>query len=354
MIDNIDKAVDRIRKLLALSKDGGATEAEASLAAEMAQRVMEEHNLSMATVEARGGSSGADGKREKSQFTNKAPYKWMRTLMAEVGKLNFCYVEEKWERKGEYGGSRTSTFVGYSVIGRAANVASTSVTFDYLVQSINRLAAEEVDGDAQRLFTRYAASFREGCCDRVVERLRVKREQALQEQERKAREDNARARHPNAAPGTSLVVVLRDYVQDEEDLNNDYRQGWEPGTTAQRRKEQELSNAEYRRKRELRKAELEAQYPDDPDMVLYRLHGYSEEDVLKIREKETKAARPETDAQRRKREEQERNRRRREDERYWRQQSKRDWRGYQKGSEAGDRVGLDPQVDAGCRSKIGN
>ena len=37
MTDNLNKIVDRINKLIALSKDGGATEAEARLAADKAQ-----------------------------------------------------------------------------------------------------------------------------------------------------------------------------------------------------------------------------------------------------------------------------------------------------------------------------
>lgn len=72
----VTKIAVLVNKLLALAKDSGATEAEASLAAEKAQELMTQHNLSMANIEAAGGQSGDDGKRVKDGVGNRASYKW--------------------------------------------------------------------------------------------------------------------------------------------------------------------------------------------------------------------------------------------------------------------------------------
>src|SRR5882672_11177221 len=97
---DIAKIATLINKLLVLSKDGGATEAEAALAAEKAQQLMTEHNLSFAHVEAAGGKSGDDAKRTSDNVSHRQVYKWQRTLMAALAELNFCFSKEEFERRG--------------------------------------------------------------------------------------------------------------------------------------------------------------------------------------------------------------------------------------------------------------
>jgi len=345
-VADLSKIVDRIHKLLALSKDGGATEAEARLAAEKAQELMTEYNLSMATVEARGGDSGAEGQRTKDKFERRQSYKWQRNLMCHLAKLNFCFCSEKFKYH-----AHTSSFDGYELIGRSANVVSVQITFDYLVQTIERLARTEV-GDPSQYFTKYAHSFKEGCADRVMERLQERRDQEIRDQERKAREDKARASHP-ASAGNALVVVLGDYLQDEDDLNEDFRRGWQPGTTRKNREEWERDiAAEKIRRQELynkRKSEI---LMDDPNIDPERLHllaqGFSPETVDHI----LKPTKPETESQRRKRKEREE----RENQRYWdrvyRERSRLDSTAYSRGQTAGDGVGLDQQINESNKNRL--
>jgi hypothetical protein len=219
---NTDRVVTLINKLLALSKDGGATEAEAALAAEKAQELMTEHNLSMATVEAAGGDSGESGVRIKDGLNHRQVYNWQKQLMAHIADLNFCHCMLRYETNRTWNGT-SKVFNGYQLIGRAANVASTRVMFEYILQSINRLAKEALD--PKEFFTRYGHSFKEGCADRIVERLQERRAKEVEEQEREAREQNVRNQHPSAPTGNAIVVVLRDFVQDEADLNRDMVRG---------------------------------------------------------------------------------------------------------------------------------
>lgn len=345
-MSDLSKIVDRIHKLLALSKDGGATEAEARLAAEKAQELMTEYNLSMAMVEARGGDSGAEGRRTKDKFERRQSYKWQRNLMRHLARLNFCFCSEKFKYH-----AHTNSFDGYELIGRAANVASVQITFDYLVQTIERLARAEV-GDPSQYFTKYAHSFKEGCADRVTERLQERRDQEIRGQERKAREEKARASHP-ASAGNALVVVLGDYLQDEDDLNEDFRLGLKPGTTRQNREEWERKRvAEKARSLELynrRKSEILANDPNiDPERLHLLAQGFSSTTVDEI----LKPTKPETESQRRRRKEREERENRRYWDRVYRERSRIDSTAYSRGRTAGDKVGLDQQIDKSDKNRL--
>lgn len=341
---DINKIAILITKLLALSKDDGATEAEARLAAEKAQALMTEHNLSMAHIEAQGGDSGDGGRRVKDGVGHRQVYKWQRTLMHQLAELNFCYCSEKFESRG-WGKARV--FDGYSLIGRAANVVSTRVMFEYLVQTIERLARDDVK-DPSQFFTRYAHSFKEGCSDRIIDRLQERRAQEIKEQERKAREEKVRSSHPAAATKNALVVVLGDYVQDEQDANEDLRRGREPGTTKALRLAREEQSRIDEMTQILKYEGLRAQGMDH-DKAYYLSIGISEDTADRwIKE----ANKPETEAQRRKREAREAREEQRANNRYWREQQRLDGRGYNRGHDAGGRVGLDRQVGESETRKI--
>lgn len=330
-----------------LTADRGASEAEAALAAEHVQRLLAEHNLSMSSIEASGALSGDDGKRVREQGVgSRQIYKWQRTLMAAVAELNYCKAFERLQRC-----SGKTVFDGYDLIGRVSNVATVKVMFEYLLQSIERLARDDIQ-DPKQFFTRYAHSFKEGCSDRLIERLKAKQEQILAEQERAAKEETVRRQHPGATSSNLPAVVLRDVVQTEHDLNNDLINGWAPGTTAKNRREQ----AEYEdRQRELRLrryAEAIARGLNEAE-ARYASYGYNDDQARELaRPEPEKPSRPETETQRRKRHEREQ----RDNDRFWHRQHKYarrlDQTAYIKGHAKGDDVGLDRQVDKNERGKL--
>jgi len=240
--------------------------------------------------------------------------------------------------------SNTSrTFNGYELIGRAANVATAGHTFDYLIQVIERLARSEVKDPAQ-YFTRYAHSFKEGCADRLVQRLQDKYYELVRE----ARERAAAASRASSAHSAGALITLDDVERNETDLNNDFIQGWEPGTTAARRAERDAVYNRQVAERLRRKEEFLAQ-GISADVADWMAYGYSRERAEEMVKPE--AAKEETDAQRRKREEKEK----RESARRWaryeaqdrRERERLDQTGYRRGQEAGKTVSLDPQVKKG-------
>lgn len=349
--------ISRIQKLMSLTVERGASEAEAALAASHVQRLLADNNLSMAAIEASGGSTGEGGARTKETISHKQVYKWQRTLMQTVAEVNMCVALQQMKHQGSLYGSKTRTFEGYTLIGRVDNVATTKIMFEYLVQTIERLLRDHVK-DPTQYFTRYAHSFKEGCSDRLIERLNKQQEEIVEEQARQAREADARNRHPASARSNLPAIILSDVVQRERDLNEDMRLGLEPGTTARKNAEWEARQAVARARREAgiarRKAEIiKAEPGTRADLAEMLAEGYSREfaeEYLGIRA--PKPQKPETEAQRRKREQQEFNQRDREWRRQEREARRLDPHGYSRGHAAGENVSLNRQVDKNEGKKL--
>lgn len=315
-----EKIIDRIRKLLALADTGrGATEAEASLAAAKAAELMEEYGLSTMTVEMSGGK----GEARASNKIGSTHEPWHLPLMVAIAESCFCFVDH--ERVGSY---RKFEF---RLIGRQSAVTTAGIMFDYLRKTIARLSREALVESAFR--------FRCGCTERIVERLQERHATTLRRQKQDADERAARQRASGeTATANALVVTLVDYEQHERDLNEDYRMGLEPGTTARRRAAREAAA----KAAEARLNALVAEgipYGVAWNMV-YLNHTRERAEQYEAqwtKDQDTKAKR---------------SRRRKEwtqaDERAWQSEQRRRERktssSWTAGRSAGDSVGLDPQV----------
>jgi len=346
-----EAVISRIRKLMALTTDAGATEAEAALAASHVQRILAEHNLSMAAVETSGGtSSGEGGKRERTAVNKRQVYAWQRYLMNTVAEVNYCVALARFGV-----GKGQKIFNGYDLIGRVDNVTTVSLMFEYLLEAIERLARNFVDNDPARYFTREAHSFKEGCADRLRERLERQFQDLLAEQAKKEREDKVRNSHPGAAPGTGLVLYLGDVVQREKDLNQDLIKGLEPGTTARNREQYE---AESKAASDRRQAIYDTNVGlHGHEVALYLSYGYSLDRAQEFARQQNEPSKPETEAQKRKR--MERNekaakRAREQQNRRWQREANRlDQGAYRQGHEAGDEISLNRQIDEDRKKRIG-
>jgi hypothetical protein len=344
------QVIAKIQKLMALTAERGASEHEAEIAAGHVQRLLAEHNLTLAAIEASGADTGAGGKRTKEAINRRQVYRWQRTLMGATAQLNFCLALERYDhsRRG------APVFNGYSLIGRVDNVATTKVMFEYLIQTIERLARADVGGDPSQFFTRAAHSFKEGCSHRLVERLKLREAEIIEQQAREARERDAANRHPAATTSNALTIVLSDVIQAEADFNNDVRYGYEPGTTARRRAEQAAKSAATEVENKRRFAEA-VEMGMSADAAYWYAAGYD-------RNRAEELARPvqpklETDAQRKKRQAREQRQddawRQRYHARQRREAARLDWGAYQRGHAAGKDVSLDRQIDGKNQSKIG-
>ena len=331
------RAAEKAHKLLALA-NGGATEAEAEAAIAKAQQIMLEHNLSMALIE-RAGKTAEDGARIKDGRNKSLMFTWKRDLLASVCEANFCMLFIRWERTR----SKENIAKGYEVIGRESNVAAVHVMFDYLLNTIERLIVDACGLSPQERYSKWAHSFRVGCAVRLGERLIERKNRQVEEQSRKAREDMARSRHP-ASAGNALVVVAKDYEEDEKFFNRDLANGWEPGTSKRRHQEFLDKAAERSRRYAERLENLRSKYPGEHDAVLRLLLDGVAPDLDTARKMFDELTRPET--------ERERELRRRREAKSWenyrrRQESlsrKYDRHGVVAGAKAAEEINLDEQI----------
>ena len=259
-------AVEKVTKLLTLARDQRGNENEMQAALDMAHRILETHNLDMALVERRAGDSTSPHAKREDKTSGGGLYKWQREVWENTAKLNMCvYISIKGLERGQKYENR--------LVGRPENVIMTRVMAEYLQEAVERLAVGWVQDRypaGTSRFVKEAIIFREGVAERLGERLRSLHEERVRESRIKKAEDEARAKHPGAA-GTGTSLVLIDIMGSEADLNNDYMQGLELGTTAQNRREYEARNAAAHAKRTMWKEDR---------VEFHRV--YSQEDALEM------------------------------------------------------------------------
>ena len=164
-MDVDDKVLERLQALLRLAQDGGATEAEASLAMERAHTLLLKHGLEMADVE----GNGPDGGVEEFLYDGLTRQSWIPTLVAVIGQNNYCRVVIL-GRKGQL-----------SIIGRSYNVKVVHHLSLWLIGQISGLAstdweAREFLGRTEGVSKReWRDSFIQGVMQRIDERLRQQR-----------------------------------------------------------------------------------------------------------------------------------------------------------------------------------
>ena len=237
---NIDDKL--IRRIEALLNTKGCTEAEAEARVAKAQELLEKYNLDLATVSGTGNA-------RKDQQRKGGLYTWQRNLWKAVAELNFCYYLS-------IKGLGRGTTYQHRLIGSHANVIATEHMAQYLQETVERLAQQWAkDNYYKSVFVREAIAFREGMTSRLSERLRQRREQIVTEARQEAERKKQEAHRNAAAPGTTALTIV-DVISSEADFNNDYLNGWELGTTARNRAEQEARYQAWKRENEAKRAAM--------------------------------------------------------------------------------------------------
>lgn len=326
-----NNVLERISKLLAMQESRGATEAEAQLAAEHVQRLLQEHNLTMSEVEAHGGKSDSPtAARTKTtlRVVKNKRMQWRVTLLEGLGRSHFCLVREQ----VIYEAASSKRRKRILLVGREINTRAVQMTFDYLEAACRRALSESgypmTEGGN---YTLEASYFLDGMAERVVERLEERRRERERESELNAR----------AADGEGRALILSDVYGTEAELNNDHLNGFPPGTTATQNREWAARQAHIESERKRLEAE-----GLDPTVAYYLAHGYSQE----------RAEAAATGYAQRSSQSRSRGRRSRTG---WARGEETDYRrqnspAFRQGKEAGTKVGLDAWVETGsARVRIG-
>lgn len=170
---SVEKALDRVKKMLALGNNEGATEAERETALRMAYNLLAKHNLTVADLP----QDQVEAREEQHVVLNAAP--WARSLAHSVAKLFFCnYYFMHTGRSGRY---------SHHFIGKQSNTSTALYMAQYLIQAVQREAAKRY-GSAT---SPHGRSFCVGTVSSIRTRVNALVTQAPDD----------------AAPGTALVLA---------------------------------------------------------------------------------------------------------------------------------------------------
>jgi|KBSMisStandDraft_5_1062788.scaffolds.fasta_scaffold134591_3 Protein of unknown function (DUF2786). len=249
-----EAVIEKVRKLMALA-NGNDNEHQAEAAANKARELLEAYNLDMASIN-----------KDTKSFTPRQDqkhrgglYKWQRDLWNMVAILNFC-------KYSYYRGLTAGSTYEHRLIGSKANVIGATIMAQYLQDTVDRLAKDWVKANrpGSSVFIKEAIAYREGVAERLGTRLWQLREEHLKEE--RAKRDAERARNKAQGVNTENALTIMDVISSEEDFNADHAYGYEPGTTARRRKERELREEAAQREADAllaKQAEWDAAHPEE-------------------------------------------------------------------------------------------
>lgn len=161
--DKLAKVMEKIRKLLALAKS--SNEHEAALAADRAQALLAEYNLTHADVEDNAQPV------EEDDDTETDSYPWRRPLGTWVAKMFFChYMYSTFKR-------RKTSYDRHIFVGRPHNIVVAKLMFEYLIATVERLARAGAKTIPLKQRSPYRVTFRTTCssrlCARIADRINV-------------------------------------------------------------------------------------------------------------------------------------------------------------------------------------
>ncbi|WP_193200265.1 DUF2786 domain-containing protein [Nostoc sp. MG11] len=166
---DIEKIAEKIKKLFFLSQS--PNESEALAAFSKAQELLTRHNLSMADLV----DSTPQEVEEQIISESQRSSSWKGILLSAVSKANYCLCFNRKDRHG----------IQQIILGRPVNTQSARMQFEYLVQTIDRLA-KQVDGDRT-----FKNAFKLGAAHRLYARILEVMEK--QKREGMAASDNSAA-----------------------------------------------------------------------------------------------------------------------------------------------------------------
>jgi ElaB/YqjD/DUF883 family membrane-anchored ribosome-binding protein len=146
---DIEKVADKIKKLLSLSES--PNESEAFAAFSKAQEMLTRHNLSIADL------ADSTPQEIEEQIINESQRQsaWKGILLNAVCQANYCFVYRVKQKNR----------IKQIIFGRPVNNESTRIQFEYLAETVDRLA-KQVDGDRT-----FKNAFKLGAAHRLHSRI---------------------------------------------------------------------------------------------------------------------------------------------------------------------------------------
>lgn len=210
-----ERIIDRVRKMLALAKDAGATEGERDNALRMAHATIAKYNLDMAAVEREAKKKGTSESAEPREFHSARFFgrPWARQVAVACAELFFCEYLYVPAFKGK---DTTHIFVG-----RVSNTLTAAEMAQWLVAAVMKEGKRyQRANDAGNIAYR---SFAVGAAGRIRDRVREIRLTAEAASDALApatgRSDAVRAPTDAAAASGGTAIVLRSVYATEHAEN---------------------------------------------------------------------------------------------------------------------------------------
>ena len=153
------KIVEKIKKILALANDKGATPEEAATAAAMAQRMMMQHQIEEADLVEKGQKQ-LDPIAYEIFYDSARVDTWIQQLANSIAPAFCCVV-------------LLSPGRGLGIVGRPENREAYKVTFDYLKEAVHKMAVATCPKTIHG--RRWANSYGMGCSVKIHQRVKEER-----------------------------------------------------------------------------------------------------------------------------------------------------------------------------------
>lgn len=199
------KILRRVRKMMKLAQDAGATEGERDNAMRMVHATLAKHNLNMSLV---GATDGVVEEKRGSSRTAFLGKPWAISIAAGIARMYFCHYHYN-TMGGNAGPTQKAVHV---FVGRESNVVTAQEMAQFVVESVNR-EAQRYQRSIGGKYSDYRA-FAQGAMMRIRERCNKIEEDA----KTKGVEDVPTDGETDvSAPGTALV--LASLYKREDDAN---------------------------------------------------------------------------------------------------------------------------------------
>lgn len=174
MDSNMEKVLDKIQKLLALSENNPSPE-EAAAAAARAEELMVKYNVTRYMVESSSGVEHKepiiDGWKVGHVFESGSKVIWKQMLAVGVAEVNSCRIYYKVE-PGK-GGRRINHMCP---IGTESDIVITKYLYLYLRDEIDRLCKRDNGGYGKT----WANNFKMGATDVIIARLKEEHKKSIE------------------------------------------------------------------------------------------------------------------------------------------------------------------------------
>ena len=166
MTEEKESILKRIQKLLKLSVENGASENEAMQAADKAQKLLQEHNLSISDLKDEDQVEPMD-----SEDVEVDRDLWKGYIRNATAKLYFCKTYTTMKLDKHYRRIKVITFVG-----RKSNRMVATEMCKYFINTIERLTAEEFKAvpGSRASINKMSHAFKQGAASRLSKRLNDK------------------------------------------------------------------------------------------------------------------------------------------------------------------------------------